>query len=67
MPSNPVVLIKSGPAVEDLPYRYGCSCGAIWNASAPLTDQKALCGPFCSPSLFVMSQTRPREGNDGND
>lgn len=51
----PVVAIMSGPPNPDLPFRYGCSCGAIWNASAPLEeDQKALCGPHCFPRLFRL-------------
>jgi hypothetical protein len=52
-------MIQSGPPNPELPWRYGCSCGAIWNASSPLRldgTEKQLCGPFCSPKLFVMPE-----------
>jgi hypothetical protein len=49
-----MIMIKSGPSVDELPYRYGCACGAVWNASDVLTGKEKLCGPFCKPKLFIL-------------
>lgn len=52
-----LLMIQSGSPNPELPHRYGCSCGAIWNASAPLEGQQsALCGPYCSPRLFALKE-----------
>lgn len=45
---------RSGPPVAELPYRYGCACGATWNSDGPLDDSHQLCGPYCRPTLFEL-------------
>ena len=55
-PRSKAVAVMSGPPNPELPHRYGCSCGAIWNASAPLDGKEALCGPYCSPRLFPLKE-----------
>lgn len=43
--------IKSGPPSPDLPYRWGCACGAVWNTDKPFQPTGALCGPRCRPQI----------------
>jgi hypothetical protein len=49
----------SGPPRDDLPYRWGCVCGAVWNTETDASPSGALCGPFCKPSI---SPIRPAYG-----
>lgn len=50
--------VRSGPPQPELPHRWGCVCGAVWNCDQPVQPTGPLCGPFCKPQLTELPKVK---------